>query len=409
MALKERPLLRVPRLLQPLRQGQFALLWTGQTISRLGDFVYGTVLTWTVYAISGSSAAAGTVLTAFSIPQLILLLAGGVVGDRLPRRSVLLVADTVSGISVGAVALLALMGHLTIPALIVLSAVLGTVSAFFLPAYVPIIPEIVPQDRLQAANALGAVTLSTTAIAGPSLGALLYTVGRSALAFGFDTLTFVVAAITSFALRVPNRPVALQKSVWADLKEGWAYMRRTTWLWLSITFASLYHVVSGSPFVVLLPAVLRHLHLGIVYLGITFTISGVAGVLSNVVLAHLPQIRRRGIVLYAGWSLLGLSSLLAGIAPSYPFIALGAVLMGIGFASETIWMTLVQERVPADYMSRVTSLDMLGSFALRPIGLAGAGLLAAAVGARPVLIVGGSIGFAVFVLGAMIPAIRRLE
>src|SRR5437588_8109331 len=130
-----------PRLLQPLGQGQYALLWTGQTISRLGDGAYATVLTWTVYAISGSTAAAGYVLMAASSPHLVLLLAGGVLGDRVPRRSVSLVSDTLAGISVGTIAVLAAAGHLTIPALIVLSAIFGTLSAFFLPAYTPLIPE----------------------------------------------------------------------------------------------------------------------------------------------------------------------------------------------------------------------------------------------------------------------------
>jgi MFS family permease len=401
--------IRAPRLLQPLGQPQFALLWSGQTVSRVGDIVYATVLTWTVYAISGSPAAAGTTLTAFSIPQLILLLAGGVIGDRLPRRSVLLVADGVSGISVGAVAVLAASGHLTIPGLIVLSAIQGTVSAFFLPAYRPLIADIVPQDRLQAANALGAMTETTTGIVAPSLAAVIYTVGRAALAFGFDAVTFFIAAVTSFALRIPNRPLAMRGSVWQDIQAGWQYIRRTTWLWLSILLASFYHVISGAPFLVLLPAILRQLHLGIGFLGLTFTLWGAAGLLCNLVLGHVRTLPRRGIFLYGGWSLLGLATLLIGIAQSYPLIGLAGMLVGAGLGSETIWSTLVQQRVPAEYMSRVVSLDMLGSFALRPLGLAGAGFLASAIGPRPVLIAGGIAGFLIFALGAFLPAIRNLD
>jgi len=262
-----------PRLLQPLRQGQFALLWTGQTISRLGDGAYQAVLTWTVYAISGSAADAGYVLMAASIPQLVLLLAGGVIGDRFPRRSVILLSDTLSGLTIGAAAVLAAAGHLTVPALLILSAIFGTLSAFFLPAYGPLIPEIVPQDRLQAVNSLQAVTFSTTQIIGPSLGAALYALGRATAAFGFDALTFFVAAGASLALRIPGQPARMRNSDWADVREGWDYLRRTTWLWLSITLAGVYHVVSGALFLVLLPLVLRHLHLGVAYMGITSCVS----------------------------------------------------------------------------------------------------------------------------------------
>jgi MFS family permease len=398
-----------PRLLQPLGQGQFALLWTGQTISRLGDGAYATVLTWTVYAISGSAAAAGYVLMAASIPQLVLLLAGGVVGDRVPRRSVILVSDTLSGLSVGAIAVLAAAGHLTVPALFVLSAIFGTLSAFFLPAYTPLIPEIVPEERLQSVNSLQAVTLSSTQIVGPSLGAILYAWGRAATAFGFDALTYFVAAAASLALRIPDRPVRMRGSIWADVREGWGYIRHTTWLWLSVSLASVYHVVSGAPFFVLLPAILRSLHLGVGYMGITFSILGVSGVVGNIIMAQLPTLRHRGLFLYGGWSLLGVAAFLVGVAPSYPLIGLAAVLIGGGLASETIWQTLVQQRVPGQYLSRVVSLDMLGSFALRPVGFAGAGILASAIGARPVLIAGGITGFALFALGALTPAIRQLD
>lgn len=398
-----------PRILQPLRQGQYALLWTGQTISNLGDGAYYAVLTWTVYAIGGSAADAGYVLMASSIPQLVLVLVGGVVGDRVSRRAVILVSDTLAGLSVGAVAILAGGGHLTVAALIVLSALFGTLSAFFLPAYRPLIREIVPEERLQAVNALQAVTLNSAQIVGPSLGAALYSLGRAAAAFGFDALTFFVAAVASWFLRIPDRPVTFQRSLWADVREGWEYIRRTTWLWLSIVLASAYHLVSGAPIFVLLPAVLRQLHLSVGYMGLTLSLMGIAGVAGNVALSQIHTIPRRGLFLYGGWSLLGIATLLVGIAPSYPVIALAALLIGAGLAAETIWQTLVQERIPIQYQSRVASLDMLGSYALRPLGFAGAGLLAAAVGARPILIVGGVIGFALFALGALTPAIRRLD
>lgn len=398
-----------PRLLQPLGQGQFALLWTGQTVSRLGTSAYATVLTWTVYSISGSSAQAGYVLTASAVPQLIFVLAGGIVGDRISRRLVLLVADTLSGLSVGAVAILAGAGHLTVPSLMVLSVIFGTVSAFFLPAYSPLIAEIVPEDHLQSTNALQSVTLSTTQIVGPSLGAALYTWGRAAAAFGFDAITFFVAAVASLLLRVPDRPVALRGSVWADVRGGWGYIRQTPWLWLSIVLAGMYHVTSGAPFFVLLPAILRQLHLGVAYLGITFSIMGIAGVAANLLLAQMRKPRHRGLILYGGWSLLGVTAFLVGIAPSYPLIAIAAALTGIGLGAETIWATLVQQRVPSEYLSRVFSLDILGSFALRPVGFAGAGILASVFGARPVLVVGGILGFAVFALGAFTPPIRHLD
>lgn len=397
-------------LLAPLRQRDFALLWTGQSVSRLGDSAYSTVLAWTVLAISNSPAAIGYVLTAASIPQVILLLAGGLVGDRFSRRAVILVSDSLSGLAVGAVAVLSATGHLTVPILVVLAAVFGAVSAFFLPAYGALIPEIVPRERLQTANSLQGISGSAIQIVGPSFGALIYAWGRATAAFGFDALTFFIAAVASYFIRMPRRPYVARGSIWPDIKAGWGYVRRTTWVWLSIGLATVYHTVTGAPLFVLIPLILRrHLHLGIEYMGLTFTIAGIASIVTNVVLAQYPPRHHRGPIVYAGWALLGVAPLLMGLAQSYVLIAAGAVLLGIGTATDSIWGSLVQQHVPAEYLSRVVSLDYLGSFGLRPVGLAGAGLLATVVDPSTIFIVGGAIGAMLFVIGGLSPPIRHLD
>lgn len=397
-------------LLSPLGQRDFALLWVGQSVSRLGDSAYGTVLAWTVLSISNSPAAIGYVLTASSIPQLVLLLAGGLIGDRFSRRAVILVSDSLSGLAVAAVAVLAATSHLTVPALVVLAAAFGAVSAFFLPAYGALIPEIVPEDRLQTANSLGGVSGSAIQIVGPSLGALIYAWGRAGAAFGFDALTFFVAAVASFYIRIPPKPYEPRGSVWPDIKAGWGYVRRTTWVWLSISIATVFQTVAGAPLFVLLPLILRrHLHLGVEYLGLTFTIAGVSAIIANLLLAQFPPQHRRGPILYAGWGFLGVAILLMGLAQSYALIAIGGALLGVGFAAESIWSSLLQQHIPAEYLSRVVSLDILGSFALQPLGLAGAGVLASVVDPSTILIVGGAAGVTLFLIGGLSTPIRTLD
>lgn len=400
---------RLPRFLAPLGNRQFALLWSGQTVSRLGDGAYQAVLTWTVYAISRSTVDAGYVLMAYSIPQLAFLLAGGLVGDRFSRRAVILVSDILSGSAVGAVAVLAVLGRLSVLWLAVLAAIFGMVSAFFGPAYQALIPEVVPEEQLQAANGLRGLSLSASQIVGPSLGAALYLWGRAAAAFGFDALSFFTSAITTVFVHVPPKPLNLQRSIRQDIQEGYGYVRRTTWLWVSIAVATIVNAIGMSPLLVLLPAILRHLHLGVAYMGLTFTISGITAVLGNILLAQMPRLKRRGLVLYSGWTLLTAAPILIGLAPSYAVVALAAVVFGVGIASESIWQGLVQEHVPREYLSRVFSLDMLGSFALQPLGFAGAGLVASVVGPSETLIAGGVVGLALNLVGLTLPAIRRLD
>jgi DHA3 family tetracycline resistance protein-like MFS transporter len=197
------------RLLAPLRHRPYALLWTGQTISRLGDAAYSTVLTWTAYALTGSTAATGVVLTARGIPPLLLLLFGGIIGDRASRRGIILISDGLSAVAVGAVALRSFLHDLTVTALVVLAAFFGVVESIFGPAYQALIPEVVPEDRLPAANALQMLSQSTSSIAGAAIGAWLYSWGRAGTAFAFDALNFVVSAFASALLRVPDRTVAV--------------------------------------------------------------------------------------------------------------------------------------------------------------------------------------------------------
>jgi MFS family permease len=118
----------LPQLLRPLRFTDFALLWTGQTLSRLGNGVYEVALGWTVFAKTGSATSMGIVLAAFSIPQVLFLLVGGVFGDRYDRRKILLAADVIASIAMGTVAAMIFSETVTLPFLIALAAV----ATFFL-------------------------------------------------------------------------------------------------------------------------------------------------------------------------------------------------------------------------------------------------------------------------------------
>src|SRR5512142_68870 len=112
----------------------FALLWSGQTTSRLGDSLYRIALSWWVLQKTGSATAMGAVLVFSSVPMLIFLLVGGVVTDRFPRLRVMLVSDILSGLIVSFVALLAFTGWLEVWHIFIASILFGLVEAFFFPA-----------------------------------------------------------------------------------------------------------------------------------------------------------------------------------------------------------------------------------------------------------------------------------
>jgi MFS family permease len=135
MAAMFRPSERRLRILSPLAERDFRLLWAGQTVSLVGDGITTIALAWQTYELTRSPVSLSVVLLARSVPMLVLLLIGGAVSDRLPRRAVMLASDVVRGATVGAIALLSAGGILELWHLVVLAALFGAADAFFQPAY----------------------------------------------------------------------------------------------------------------------------------------------------------------------------------------------------------------------------------------------------------------------------------
>jgi MFS family permease len=133
-----------------LRTRAFALLWTGQMISRFGDSLYRIALAWWVLEKTGSATAMSTVLVVSFLPMVVFLLVGGVVVDRLPRFRVMFAADVLNGSVVAVVSLLAATGALEIWHVYVVGALFGLAEAFFFPAYIASVPQIVPPSRCPA-------------------------------------------------------------------------------------------------------------------------------------------------------------------------------------------------------------------------------------------------------------------
>src|SRR3972149_6101959 len=120
----------------------------------LGDGAFYVALAWQVYDLSPQPTALSVVLAARSIPMLLLLLVGGAITDRFPRRIVMLASDVIRGADAALLAVLAATGALELWHVVVLAAVFGAADAFFYPAYTSILPEILDTDLLLQANAL---------------------------------------------------------------------------------------------------------------------------------------------------------------------------------------------------------------------------------------------------------------
>ena len=159
------------KLLRPLRERDFALLWTGMTVSLLGDGIFIVAEAWQVYDIDNDPVALSLVGLAWTGGMTAFLLTGGIVSDRVERRKVRIAADLGRALVLAATGVLSLAGVLEIWHLVVLAVLYGAGEAFFGPAFGALVPEIVAPHHLVEANSLDQlVRQACERLLGPAVG-----------------------------------------------------------------------------------------------------------------------------------------------------------------------------------------------------------------------------------------------
>ncbi|HNP73869.1 MAG TPA: MFS transporter [Kouleothrix sp.] len=401
------------KLFSALRHRTFALLWSGQAISHLGDSLYRVALAWWVLEKTGSATAMGTVLVFSMTPMLIFLLLGGVAVDRLPRVRLMLGSDVLRGVVTTLVAALAFANLLQIWHVYLASVVFGFVDAFFQPAYVATVPEITPREALNSANALTNLSRQLTGTVGPAIGAAIVALGGTSTAFALDAASFFISAACLLPIPPlqPARADRPSRNILYDLREGLAAVAANPWLWVTITLAALGNVTSGGPLAVALPFLIKNTLSGDVgLLGLSGSLISLGEVLSSIWLGRIARLRRRGLIAYGGLLASGLAVLLYVLPGGVAGIAAGALLFGTSIAAfGLVWTSTLQEMVPGELLGRVSSIDYLGSFVLLPVGYALAGFTTDRLGAPPVFVIGAIGTLALALLGLAHPAIRHLD
>ena len=195
-------------LLSPLRHRDFRVLWAGMAVSLLGDGIFLIAVAWEAYSLWNAPAALALVGIGMTVPTILFLVPGGVVSDRLDRRAVMFTADAVRAAAVAVLALLALTGSLRFWELVAVVAVYGAASAFFMPAFDAVVPDLLPSADLAAANSLDQfVRPIALRLAGPALGGVLVSVGTG-VAFAVDAASFAVSGAAVLMMQPATGPMA---------------------------------------------------------------------------------------------------------------------------------------------------------------------------------------------------------
>lgn len=372
----------LPATLDVLRVREFRLLYSGQTVSVLGDGMLSVALAFAVLDLTGSVTDLGLVLAAGRAPLLLTVLAGGVVADRLPRRSVMVGADLVRLGAQGASAGLLLAGNAHLWELLALQALSGTASGFFYPASTGLVPATVPEELLQPANALRGLSDSVGRICGPALGGVIVVAANPGWALAADAATFAVSAWSLSLLRLPAHIRPPAQHFLRDLADGWREFRARAWVWLPVVVAGGAGNFFSSFFGALGPGIAKSRLGGAEAWAAILAAQGVGGLAGGIAILHLRP-RRPVAASCIGWAMLAFPTFLLALVAPVPVIAAGAFAAGIGLAgAQALWDTALQRHIPREALSRVSAYDWFGSLLFNPVGYAAAGPIAGAVGDR---------------------------
>ncbi|HZR96591.1 MAG TPA: MFS transporter [Gaiellaceae bacterium] len=371
-----------------LRDRNFRLLFAARAVSYVGTYLAPIAVAFAVLDLGGSATDVGLSFAAWTLAQVATLAFGGVLGDRLPRRLVMVGSDTASFAVRTLMGVLLVSGHASVWELIVLQALGGAAVAFYSPASYGLVREVVATGQLQQANSLLGIARYAAFPLGAALGGSIVATIGSGTALLVDAGTYAASALLLASIHVVSH-AQRGGGVLHELREGWSAFVEHTWVWLLTLWIALYFLITYAPFFVLGPYVAKHSMHGAGSWGIVVTGEGI-GALAGAVAGLRVRLKRRPLftvgMLFLPTALQ--SVLLAYHAPAGA-LAPAAALAGFGFAfGGIVYDSTLQRVIAPEKIARVGAYGWLGAMIFLPAGYALAGPIADAVGIRGYLLFG---------------------
>lgn len=407
-----------------LTNRNFLLLWQGQLVSQIGTQAFVVGMMFWMKQATGSASIVGTLMMFSLLPGVLLGPFGGTVADRYSRRTIIILSDIISGLAVLGVAFLFFRyptsKELLIFSLFSVALLSGIVQAFFRPAILAAIPDLVPEPKVPAANSMTHFAHNFSAVLGQATGGLFYSILGAGRLFFFDGLTFLFSAVSEFFIKIPQHPTEkglslgqTEKAFRRDLIEG----LRFVWTWKGMrNFLVMVGLVNffAMPFMVLMPFYAElNLRAGAEWYGFLMAGFSAGSVAGYVVAGLLPvQGSRRSVLIPF---LLSAAGLLYG---SLGFVTVRWLALLITLAAgvllgvfNVLVMTIFQTTTPREFRGRIMGLVMTISMAASPLGTLAGGIAGDLTGKNiPVIyaVCGGLIFLSVLLIGSSRSVFRYL-
>jgi MFS family permease len=393
-----------------LRNRNFQRLFAARIISNIGNGIAPIALAFGVLELPGATPTSlSIVLAVQAIPVILLLPVGGVIADRLGRARVIAVSDVLLSGFVAAIAILFITGNATVPLIAALGAVGGALNAVWWPAFTGLVPDVMDEEHLQPANAFVSFASNGGLILGNALGGILVALVGPGLAIAVDALSFLVAGLLVFSFRHVSKPHESGEGMLGDLAHGWRVFVSYRWVVVTVACFSLVVMALRGAEEVLGPVLAKQSYGGPAGWALVLSMVS-AGLLVGAFIASRVRPKRPLLFATTLSFTLPIWLLLLAIAAPLPVIAVASFAWGLAFEIfGVLWFTTMQQNVPRESLSRVSSYDAMGSLMFGPIGLALAGPLAGAVGLETAFFIAAGISGAALVVALCFPSIRNLR
>lgn len=394
-----------------LRYRNYRLWFVGQMVSLFGTWMQATAQGFLVFQLTGSPAYLGYVGFAAGLPTWLLTLYGGVIADRVPRRTLLLLTQTVQMLLAFALAALVFTGLVQPWHIVGLSLLLGVANAFDAPARLAFVRELVDKDDLTNGIALNATMFNLATTTGPAVAGLAYNLIGPAWCFTLNGISFLAVIGALLQMRIAPRPPAPSgASAWNDIKEGFGYILREPSVRTLIALVGVTGCF-GISFATLFPAwAVRILGGDAATTGLLQSARGLGALCGALVIASLGRFQFKGKLLTAGTFAFPALLILLTFTNWLPLTLL--ILVGAGLAVIMIMNlanALVQTLVPDALRGRVMAVYSMIFFGMMPIGALWVGLIAEVAG-EPAAVLSGALVclFAAVLVFVAVPGLRRL-
>lgn len=386
----------------------FRIFWLGQLVSVTGLWMQTVAQGWLVLTLTGSPFVLGLAAAARSVPVLLLVIPAGIAADRFDKRRIILATNLVATFASGLMGVLAIIGAIDVPTILVIAAVLGVTNAFELPARQSYVSELVSQRYVANAIALNSLLFNSARVVGPAIAGILVALVGPGWAMLVNSISYVPVMIGLLLIRHAHVPRKVVRAG-AALAEAARYLRSEPRLAHLFPLLAAQTILASGP-LILAPSLTRDLGQGAEGLGVLLAATGIGAVFGGLRLAATSERDSRWAVLLTAGLALAAGNVGVFFAGSYAVALLCFAVQGWGMVTfNASSNTLIQTITPDRLRGRIMSLYALVLLGLMPAGGLLLGALASQLSSAAALAIGGAAYGAIIAAGfAASRSLRRL-